>query len=98
MMILQVSGPVVVALLGPVWKVAILHLIRLKCLIITVRSYSSAFFLKVSEATRSKMSALKASKEEWHCQVLTKLTAKFLTVFCRRQKVGWVQALSIVIL
>ena len=31
-------------------------------------------------------------------QVLTKLTAKFLTVFCRRQKVGWVQALSIVIL
>ena len=68
MMILQVSGPVVVALLGPVWKIAILHLIRLKCFIITVRSYSSAFFLKVSETMRSKMSAVKASREDWHCQ------------------------------
>ena len=68
MLILQVSGPVVVALLGPVWKIAILHLIRWKCLIITVRRYSSAFFLKVSEAMRSKMSAVKASREDWHCQ------------------------------
>ena len=68
MMILQVSAPVVVALFGPVWKVAILHLIRLTCWIITVRSYSSTFFLKVSEATRSKMSAVEVSREDWHCQ------------------------------